>query len=243
MTRTRTTTVYTTVYVSGSATYAVAKPTTTAGYQVGYNTVPPMSGSKNGNASFYGGNLEGGMCSYKGYTLPSGIFGVALSQLNWGGASNCGTCVRIKGPGGNYITAMIVDQCKDSGLNHLDLFQDGYKSLADPSKGVIPVSWDIVPCGINTPIVLRNKEGMSKSYFSIQVRNSNVAIAKLEVSTDACASWQPTIRKEYNYFEKENGYGTDAVDIRITSVDGKFIIVKGVSVTGYSTSPVTGNFY
>lgn len=67
-----------------------------------------------GEATYYGGNVQGGACSFSTYTLPSGIFGTALSDSNWSNSAECGGCVSVKGPNGNSITAMV---------NH-DLFPD-----------------------------------------------------------------------------------------------------------------------
>lgn len=60
-----------------------------------------------GKATFYGGNLSGGTCSFTGYTLPSGTFGTAFSGSAWNSAANCGRCVNVKGPNGKTIKAMV----------------------------------------------------------------------------------------------------------------------------------------
>lgn len=76
----------------------------------------------------------------------------------------------------------------------------------------------------------------------MQVVNSNIAVSKLEVSTDGGNTWQATTRKEYNYFEKSEGFGVDSVDVRITAVDGRSIVVKGASVASESSTTADGNF-
>ncbi|KAL6708153.1 hypothetical protein ACN47E_003337 [Coniothyrium glycines] len=200
------------------------------------------AGSNKGKATYYGGNVDGGMCSFTGYTIPSGLYGTALSDSNWAGAGNCGACVEVTGPAGNKITAMVVDQCPGCGPNHLDLFPTAFSKLDNPNKGIIDVSWDIVPCGITTPIVLKNKEGTSKYWFSMQVMNSNVVVSKLEVSTDGGKSWKSTTRKEYNFFENPSGFGTDTVDVKVTSSTGSSIIVKDVSIQAQSTKTAGSNF-
>lgn len=63
--------------------------------------------SLSGQATYYGGNVAGGACSFSTYTLPSGIFGTALSDSNWDTSANCGACVSVTGPSGNSITAMV----------------------------------------------------------------------------------------------------------------------------------------
>lgn len=227
-----------------SSTYAAPaqSPVASAAAKAVKDTTTSAAGSKKGEATFYGGNVSGGMCSFTGYTIPSNLYGTALSDSNWDGANACGTCVSVTGPDGYKITAMVVDQCPGCGTNHLDLFPDAFAKLAEPSKGKIPVSWDVVPCGITTPIVLKNKEGTSKYWFSMQVMNANVGVSKLEVSTDGGATWKATTRKEYNFFENPAGFGTDSVDVKVTSVSGTSIIVKGVSIAAQSTKTAASNF-
>lgn len=60
-----------------------------------------------GEATYYGGNVEGGACSFSTYTLPSNIFGTALSDSNWDDSAECGACVEVTGPSGNSIIAMV----------------------------------------------------------------------------------------------------------------------------------------
>lgn len=225
---------------TGASSSAVASASATA--QTADQGYSPSTGSKKGEATFYTPDLAGGMCSFKGYTLPSGMFGTALSDSNWEGGADCGVCVSVTGPKGNKITAMIVDQCPGCGPNHLDLFPDAFAKLDDPSKGIINVSWDIVPCGITTPITLKNKEGTSKYWFAMQVMNANLPITKLEVSIDGGVTWKPTTRKPYNFFEQESGFGTDTVDVKVTSSDGKSIIVNDVSIAASTTKAATSNF-
>lgn len=61
--------------------------------------------SVTGSASFYGGNLDGGACSFSGYTLPSSLFGTAFGGT-WD-ASQCGSCVSVTNSAGKTIKAMV----------------------------------------------------------------------------------------------------------------------------------------
>jgi expansin (peptidoglycan-binding protein) len=214
---------------------AIAAPTTAL-------TISTRATTPNrGDATFYGGNTSGGKCSFAGYTLPSGLFGTAVSDSNWSTAAACGQCVSVTGPSGNTITAMVTDQCPGCGPNHLDLYSDAFAKLADPSKGVIPVSWSYVPCGITSPLTLKMKSGSSKYWFSMQVLNANVGVTKLEVSVDGGKSWKGTARQEYNYFENASGFGSESVDVRVTGVNGKTVIVKGANVASGSAKTAGGN--
>ncbi|KAJ5955082.1 hypothetical protein N7501_009361 [Penicillium viridicatum] len=192
------------------------------------------TGSSNGTpgkATFYGGNVAGGTCSFSGYTLPSNLFGAALSLQRWDDAAECGACVSVTGPKGNSIKAMIVDQCPECESNHLDLFQDAFAELSDISAGIIQTTWSYVSCDLDGPLKLKNKEGTSAYWFSMQVVNANEAVTALEVSTDGGSSWKSTTRTYYNFFENTAGFGTSTVDVRITGASGKTVVVKDVGVS------------
>lgn len=72
--------------------------------------------------------------------------------------------------------------------------------------------------------------------------NGNVGISKLEVSTDGGKSWKATKRQPYNFFENSSGFGTQSVDVKVTSVDGKTVVVKGVSVQAGKLTTAGSNF-
>ncbi|OHE99526.1 rare lipoprotein A [Colletotrichum orchidophilum] len=200
------------------------------------------SGTKQGRSTFYGGNLSGGTCSFTNYTIPSGLYGTAFSGQVWDSAAHCGACIKVTGPNGNSITAMIVDECPECDEGHLDLFQNAFTQLGTVSEGVISTSYEFVQCGITSPIRLHNKTGTSANWFSMQVVNPNEPVAKLEVSTDGGRTWQATNRQPYNFFEKPSGFKTDTVDVRVTSESGKTIIVNSVSVAENLATDASSNF-
>lgn len=68
---------------------------------------PATGPSVSGKSTFYGGNVAGGTCSFTGYTIPAGLYGTAFSGSAWNSAANCGACVKVTGPNGNSITAMV----------------------------------------------------------------------------------------------------------------------------------------
>lgn len=194
-----------------------------------------------GKATFYGGNVAGGTCSFSGYTLPSHLFGTALSLQRWDDSAECGACVSVTGPKGNSIKAMIVDQCPECESNHLDLFQNAFAELSDISAGIIQTTWSYVSCDLDGPLKLKNKEGTSPYWFSMQVVNANEAVTALEVSTDGGSSWKSTTRTYYNFFENTAGFGTSTVDVRITGASGKTVVVKDVGISSGSEVTAESN--
>ncbi|KAF4973829.1 hypothetical protein FZEAL_9208 [Fusarium zealandicum] len=194
-----------------------------------------------GTSTHYGGNLNGGMCSFVNYKLPSGIYGTAFSGSNWNTAGNCGSCIEVTGPTGKKIKAMIVDQCPECAKGHLDLFQNAFDAVGGVN-GLVNTSFRWTDCGITTPLILRNKEGTSQWWFSMSVVNSNIPVKSLEVSTDGGKSWKGTTRKPYNFFENQSGFGTQTVDVRVTSSTGKTITVKNVSIAPQTETKAGSNF-
>ncbi|KAK0619176.1 RlpA-like double-psi beta-barrel-protein domain-containing protein-containing protein [Immersiella caudata] len=203
----------------------------------------PQAVAINGNATFYGGNLSGGNCMFSSYSLPPGTYGTALAGPNWNSAARCGACVRVTGPQGNSIKAMIVDQCPGCEANHLDLFQDAFGQLAPLQTGIIKISWEFVHCGISAPLILRAKDGASQWWFSLQALNSNHPITGLEVSTNGGSTWQSTTRRDYNYFEKTSGggFGTQTVTVRVSCANGAKVTVQNVGVNAGTVTQAGGN--
>ncbi|OLN89234.1 Expansin-YoaJ 2 [Colletotrichum chlorophyti] len=193
-------------------------------------------------ATWYEGNLGGGNCGFTGYTLPAGVLGTALSYTNYDG--NCGTCLNVKGPKGNTVRVMVVDKCPQGcGNGQLDLFHDAFAKLDDPNKGKINVEWEQVPCSITSPIVVRNKSGTSKWWFSMQVLNHNYPITKFEVSIDNGKTWQSTVRQDYNYWQRSgnDGFAVDKVNIRVTCSNGKQVTATNVGTQAGAQFTTSGN--
>jgi expansin len=124
----------------------------------------------------------------------------------------------------------------------LDLFPTAFSTLANPTVGVIDVTWSYIDCPITSPLQLHNKEGVSAYWFSMQVVNANKRVVSLEVSTDGGSTWQSTTRQSYNFFENSSGFGTSSVDVRVTSIDGDVVIVNNVDVTPDLVVTASANF-
>jgi hypothetical protein len=84
-----------------------AAATTAAAAVKAVATTSSSTGGNSGKATFYGGNVSGGTCSFSGYSLPSTLFGTALSLERWDDSANCGRCVSVTGPNGNSVKAMV----------------------------------------------------------------------------------------------------------------------------------------
>lgn len=80
--------------------------------------LPGTATALSGEATFYGGNTQGGMCSFSTYTIPNSIYGTALSDSNWAGSEACGACVKVS-YGGKSLTAMVSSHFRPYVFNQL----------------------------------------------------------------------------------------------------------------------------
>jgi expansin (peptidoglycan-binding protein) len=106
---------------------------------------------------------------------------------------------------------------------------------------VIDITWEYTSCDLSGPLKLKNKEGTSQYWFSMQVVNANEPVTKLEVSTDGGSTWQSTSRTSYNYFEQSSGFGVDTVDVRVTGQSGATVVVSSVGCSSGSEVTASSN--
>ncbi|KAK0648882.1 RlpA-like double-psi beta-barrel-protein domain-containing protein-containing protein [Cercophora newfieldiana] len=195
-----------------------------------------------GDATFTGSNVNGGTCSFVNYTLPAGVSGVGIGPPNWANGTKCGACLQVNGPRGS-VKVMITDSCPSCAPNRLNLYEDAFRQIADPSDGIASVEFDIVSCGIGSQLWVRNKVGTSRWFFSMQVMNANYPVTALHVSTDGGNRWEATVRRDYNFFEREasGGFGQDRVLVRVSCSNGRQVILPDVSMSEYSESRAPAN--
>ena len=77
----------------------------------------------------------------------------------------------------------------------------------------------------------------------MQVMNHNYPVTKFEVSADGGKTWQNTVRKDYNYWQKSSGDGfnVDTVSVRVTCSNGKQVVVNNVGTTEKAQFKASGN--
>lgn len=68
----------------------------------------------------------------------------------------------------------------------------------------------------------------------MQVMNANYPVTALHVSTDGGSRWTETVRRDYNFFERDGGssagFGQDTVIVRVTCSNGRQVILPNVSM-------------
>jgi expansin (peptidoglycan-binding protein) len=163
-----------------------------------------------GVATFYNAD-GGGNCGFD--KTPNDLDVAAMDLPEYNGSAACGACLEVTGPKGK-ISVRVVDSCpgcEGNGVN-LDLSASAFAKLAEPKKGRIDITYAAVPCDVSGNVQYHFKDGSSKYWTAIQVRNHKVAIAKLEYKKGS--SWVEIERLDYNYFVADKGVGDQPMGSR-----------------------------
>jgi expansin (peptidoglycan-binding protein) len=176
------------------------------------NPFPVISGK----ATYYDATGAGN-CSFE----PTGDLMVgAMNQVDYKGSEACGACVKVIGPPPKSatITIRIVDRCPECPSGHIDLSKEAFAAIAEMSLGVVPITWQYVPCNVSGPIAYKFKEGSNEWWTAIQLRNTRYAVKSLEGKIGGTFVALP--RETYNYFVYSSGLGPGPYELRVTDVLG-----------------------
>jgi expansin (peptidoglycan-binding protein) len=157
-----------------------------------------------------------GACSFPAVTGEPLV--AAIGRADYAGAALCGACAKVTGPRGDVVVR-IVDGCPGCDPADIDLSAQAFARVADPAAGRVPVTWEIVPCEVTGPIELHFKDGSSRFWTAVQVRNHRHPIARVEHGPPG-GPLSDIPRKRYNYFATANGFGVPPVVVRVTDIHG-----------------------
>lgn len=172
-----------------------------------------------GKATFYDADGSGN-CSFE--ASPSDLDVVAMAPTEYAGSASCGACIHVKGPRGE-VTVRVVDSCPGCEPGHIDLSEQAFAKIAALEQGKVAITYQTVACEVSGSLAYRFKEGSSKWWTAIQVRNHKVPVTKLEYQRDG--AFVPMKRATYNYFVAEKGVGDlpSGLTLRVTAADGQVV--------------------
>jgi expansin len=174
---------------------------------------------KEGVATYYDATGAGN-CGFD--ATPDDLDVAAFDTNSYAGSAACGACVKVKGPDGE-VTVRIVDSCPGCEANHLDLSKSSFAKIADPSRGRVPISFSTVACRVSGAMAFHFKDGSSKYWTAIQIRNHRLPVAKVEYRKDG--AFVAMKREDYNYFVEPSGVGDlpSGLVLRVTAADGQVV--------------------
>lgn len=136
--------------------------------------------------------------------LPQPRFHVALNPHDYGRARLCGATIRIT-RGRRAVTARVTNLCPECPRGAVDLSPAAFRRLARPVEGRVRVRWRLISPRFRRPIAYRFKEGSSRWWTAVQVRNHRNPVARLEVWRRG--RFRALARENYNYFIAPRGLG------------------------------------
>lgn len=190
----------------------------------------PLGQPVQGEGTYYAADGSGN-CSFD--KSPQDLMVAALNLTDYAGSAACGSCIAVDGPKGS-VTVRVVDSCPGCAKGDVDLSEQAFAKIAALSAGRVKITWKTVACGVTGPVAYRFKEGSSKFYTAIQVRNHRLPIAKLEYKKGGV--YVNIARKTYNYFVVDTGVGDQpsGLALRVTASNGAVLedVLPGTIVAG-----------
>jgi expansin (peptidoglycan-binding protein) len=177
-----------------------------------------------GEATFYTFADGSGNCMYD--ATPNDLMVGAMNEADYDNSNVCGSCVTVNGPNGK-INIRIVDRCPGCPQGGIDLSPLAFSMIADTARGRVPISWQLIPCNVDGPVVYHFKDGSSQWWTAVQVRNHRYPIAKFEYRTST-GTFQEVNRVFYNYFVQSGGMGPGPYTFRVTDIYGHVLIDSGI---------------
>jgi expansin (peptidoglycan-binding protein) len=194
---------------------------------------PGVETPRTGPATFYSpGPL--GAC-----LLPQPTLHAALNSADFRGSAACGERVRVT-RGSRWVVVLITNHCPDCGRGHIDLSPAAFRRLAEPRLGRVRVSWRIVAPPVSGAIVFSFKDGSSRWWTAIQVRNHRTPVARLDVRRGG--AWSRLPRSGWNHFVAQSGLGPGPYTLRVTDIFGRRLISRSVPLRPAGTVRGEGQF-
>ncbi len=194
---------------------------------------------QDGVATFYDADGSGN-CSFD---KSSDLDVAAMAKPEYNASASCGACLRVTGPKGDVLVR-VVDSCPgcaDGNVN-LDLSAQAFAKIANPKDGRVPITYQLVSCQVTGNLAFHFKDGSSKYWTAIQVRNHRVPVKKLEYEKKGV--YVTMERADYNYFIASDGVGDqpNGLKLRVTASDGQ-VIEDTLALSGgiQADSTVTGS--
>lgn len=169
-----------------------------------------------GEGTFYGATGEG-HCSFD--ASPGNLMVAAMNHTDYAGSALCGAYIRATGPKGT-VTVRITDECPECRPGDVDFSEQAFALIADPAAGRVPITWQLVPGDVSGPVQYRYKEGSTRWWTAIQVRNHRLPVTRLEILPSGASSWITVPRETYNYFVHPTEIPAGPLQVRITALGG-----------------------
>lgn len=164
----------------------------------------------------------------------------AMNERDYQNSEACGAHVLVRAANGATVTVLITNECPyPCAPGQLDLSQQAFAKIADPSAGRVPITWQLISPSTSDTISIRYKTGSSQYWCGIQVIGERNPVVRLAANT--AGGWQDLPRTSYNYFLSANGAGCGKA-IRITDIYGQQLTVSAMPIEPNVVQPARVQF-
>ncbi len=164
----------------------------------------------------------------------------AMNHADYAASAACGACVHAVGPKGE-VDVQIVDECPGCSRGDLDFSPQAFERVARMADGRVPITWRYVPCPVSGPIRYHFKEGSSRWWTAVQVRNHRHRIQALSWRK-ADGTLEAIEREDYNYFVVRNGMGVGPYELHVDDVYGNALVDREVPLRTNGDSDGSAQF-
>ena len=179
-----------------------------------------LSPRASGEGTYYGATGEG-QCSFD--ASPGDLMVAAMNDHDYAAAAACGEFVSVSGPNGS-VTVRITDRCPECKPGDIDLSAQAFARIADPVAGRVPIGWQVVAGDVQGPLAFRLKEGSTRYWTAIQVRNHRLPVTGLEIKPTGSSAWIGVARTDYNYFVHPVEIAAGPIQVRVTALGGATLV-------------------
>ncbi|MFI7598825.1 expansin EXLX1 family cellulose-binding protein [Actinoplanes sp. NPDC049681] len=186
---------------------------------------PPTSAKHTGKATFY--DLAGtvGNCNFK---PPADDLYVALGRTEYSKALSCGSYIDVTGPKGK-VRVKVFDSCPECTPGWLDLSRTAFKKIANPSAGVVPITYRAVPNAAPGPLSITFAKGSSQYWWAILIDNHANPIKSVRAKGSG-GSWMTATHTDYNFWLIERRTGNGPFQIQMTDIYGNTATAKNIKL-------------
>ncbi|MFL5801067.1 MAG: expansin EXLX1 family cellulose-binding protein [Roseiflexaceae bacterium] len=181
--------------------------------------------TRSGEATYYDADGSGN-CSFD--PSPNDLMVAAMNEIDYANAWLCGAYVQITGPKGTVVVR-IVDRCPECPSGNIDLSSEAFARIANLVAGRVPITWHLVSPSLSGPIIYQFKDGSSKWWTAVQIRNHRTPIWRVEYRT-ASGAFKEAPRERYNYFVEASGMGDGPYTLRVTDIFGQTLTDTGIAL-------------
>ncbi len=156
-----------------------------------------------------------------------------------------GAYLEVTDKDGDKINVVITDMLPEGKKGDIDLTRKTFAAIEPLATGRMKVTWRILPLPTTENISYKFKDGSTKWWAQVQVRDHRYPIAKFEFLDEKTGEFVELNRTSYNYYTASGGkMGAGPYTFRVTDIYGHVIVDKdiplksdGSSVKGSSNFP------